>query len=511
MGDAVMPAQVLDARLSAAVVILLEHLPGAALLSDRRGHLLAVNTAARGLPNLPKVLDDRWQLQARGADRPFTLERLLAGERVVDLPCTLDGQHLLVTSEVVPLDAGGDAVLCLLRAADADPAQSLRLLTLGRLAAGVAHEFNNILTTIAGFAELALAELEPRHPVFAHLQTIRGASERLTHLTRQLLSHVRSPAPAPRLVRVEDLMDGLDVLARRTLGEDVELLHTYDTQGAEVRVDVPQLEQVVLLLLAHVREVLPHGGQVTLSTRTQVLADPRTATDTRPPLAAGTYTVLELADTTPRDLLGRTRNRLLRPWLERETARSSLAMATARTLLQQNAGHLETGDGLADGTLFCMWLPAEARKQESVPSTPLNHSDWHGEATVLLVEDESSVRRFVADILKLKGYTVLEAGNGAEALTIQAAFVGRIDILLTDVAMPVMDGCDLVHRIRPLRPDMRVIYMSGYAYDVVTQEGMLGAHDAFLAKPFTMRTLLEAMRQAPDADASGRRNLRADR
>jgi two-component system cell cycle sensor histidine kinase/response regulator CckA len=485
---------------------LLDHVAGAALLCDRMGRVLAANRTARSLPHLPGVLDDRGPLQStqdrKHGEGSLCIERVLAGERLRDLPVEWDSQRLLLTTDLVPLDQGGDAILCVLRAeTDTDDAvHSLRLATLGRLAAGVAHEFNNILTTIAGFSELAVAELDARHPVQAHLATIRGGADRLALLTRQLLTHVRAPVPVPKIVRINEVLEGLDVLVRRSLGEDIELVYRHDPLGAEVRVDVPQFEQVVLLLLAQVRESMPHGGQLTVRSQSVVLDvahQGRTGT-----LAPGSYATLELVDTTPRDLLTRARHRFLRPlWSDRD-ARPSLATATARGLLQQFEGLLSDGEDLQDGVLFRAWLPTVARQPTVVPSTPLNHADWSGEATVLLVEDETSVRRFVADILQLKGYTVLEAGDGAEALRVQADYAGNIDILLTDVAMPVMDGRELVKRIRPVRPDMRVIYMSGYAYDVMAQQGVLDDdHDAFLAKPFTMRTLLEAMRAHVNAAA----------
>ncbi len=492
-------------RPGSALTSLLEHVAGAAFLCDRLGRIVATNRSARSLPHLPTLLDERGPLQASG-DPSFSIERLLAGDRVHALPVEWAGQKLLLTTDLLTIDTGGDAVLCVLRPeGEADDAvQSLKLATLGRLAAGVAHEFNNILTTITGFSELAVAELDARHPVQGHLSTIRGGAERLAHLTRQLLSHVRAPAPLPKVVRLGEVLEGLDVLVRRSLGDDIELASRLDPQGAEVRVDVPQFEQVILLLLAQVRESMPHGGQLTMRTQTVHLDTPmhaRTGT-----LNAGIYATLEMVDTTPRDLIARARQRFMRPlWPERD-AKPSLATATARSILQQFEGLLSEGEDLPEGTLFRAWLPAVQRQTAAVPSTPLNHADWAGEATVLLVEDETSVRRFVADILQLKGYTVLEASNGEEALRVQASFMGAIDILLTDVAMPVMDGRELVKRIRPVRPDMRVIYMSGYAYDVMAQQGVLDDdHDAFLAKPFTMRTLLETMRAHVQASA------RADR
>jgi len=378
------------------------------------------------------------------------------------------------------------------RRSETEIQQAERLESIGRIAGGVAHEFNNVLTTVAGFAELALAELDPAHPAYGYLQTIQSGGVRLGNLTRQLLAHTRTAPSTPREVSLNDVLTGMDSLARRTLREDTQLELVLEPHQGHVRIDVTQFEQLVLQVLVMMRDALPRGGKVTIATKD---SDVREAGRNGPP--PGTYGVVTLRDDGTREKRGRLLESF-RP--SREVGKADgPQLAATHALVVQLGGHLDVEGEIGRGGIFRIWLPLLGRPVLAVPSSPINHADWRAEGTVLLVEDETAVRRFVADILQLKGYTVLEASNGAEALQVQAAFPGHIDILLTDVAMPVMGGRELTEKLRPQRPDMRVVYMSGYAYEAVTQDGLLDRGEEFLAKPFTMRTLLEALRQPATA------------
>jgi two-component system cell cycle sensor histidine kinase/response regulator CckA len=373
--------------------------------------------------------------------------------------------------------------------------QSRKMEALGRLAGGVAHDFNNVLTVISGYGQLALEGIDstPHERLTMYLQEILSSARRAAGLTGQLLAFSRRQVIQPKVLDLAGLLSNLERLLRRMIGEHVELtLHCGD-EPCLVRADANQLEQVMLNLAANARDAMPLGG--TLDIGCHVLAEPRE----RPGLAA-LGVVVEVRD----NGIGMdetVRGQLFEPFFSsKDKAKGTgLGLSTAYGVVTQADGEIEVESEPGEGTVFRIYFPLATGEVEVLPAP---HEDVPAQMhleMVLLVEDEESVRTLTEMILRRQGYRVLTADCGAAALEIWNTRKDEIDILLTDVIMPQMSGSQLAHRLREMRPDLKVLFMSGYTDDMIAGHGVLAGETQLIQKPFSSRDLGIKLRAVLDA------------
>ena len=365
---------------------------------------------------------------------------------------------------------------------------------VGQLAGGVAHDFNNLLTVILGYSDVLAAKLDPGSLALEELDEIRSAGERAASLTRQLLAFSRQQVLERKVIDVNDLIANIEKMLRRLIGEDIELVTVPDPALRRVFADSGQLEQVIMNLAVNARDAMPRGGKLTLETANVELdqAYARAHATVRP----GSYVMIAVSDTGV-GMNAETLTRIFEPFFTtKERGKGTgLGLATVYGIVKQSGGYVWVYSEAERGTTFKIYLPpAEqgAEVEEATAALP----PVRGSETVLLVEDEESVRTLSRTILESYGYSVLEAGSGLEALEMVRERGGSIDLLLTDVVMPSMGGADLVTRLQVLRPGIRVLYMSGYTDDTVVRHAHLKQGRVFLQKPFTPETLVRKVREA---------------
>jgi two-component system cell cycle sensor histidine kinase/response regulator CckA len=371
--------------------------------------------------------------------------------------------------------------------------QSQRMEAVGRLAGGIAHDFNNLLTAIQGYSDLALARL-PEHDDLRHeLEEIRRAADRAAQLTRQLLAFGRRQMLQPKVLDLNTIVSEMESMLRRLIGEDVELVTVLDPTLGTVRADPSQLQQVLMNLVVNARDAMPRGGRLTVETwNTEIKHGTMRE---RVALQHGPYALLSVTDTGD-GMDAEIRERIFEPFFTTKEAGdgSGLGLATVYGIVKQSGGYIWVDSAPGEGTSFRIYLPLDGRPAEEPPErAEPDPAPPRGAETVLLAEDEDSVRTMVRRVLEEQGYTVLAAASGKEALDLASSHNGVIDLVLTDVVMPGMDGGELVQAVRRLRPDVGSICMSGYAEGSVRPE-MLG-ETTFLQKPFSPSALTRIVRQ----------------
>jgi two-component system cell cycle sensor histidine kinase/response regulator CckA len=390
-----------------------------------------------------------------------------------------------------------------LETARAQLAQSQKMEAIGRLASGVAHDFNNLLGIINGFGEMARRALAEDHPVQRRLDTMLKAAEKGAGLTRQLLAFSRRQTLAPRSVQLGTVVAGFEGMLRRIIGEDVRFSTQLAPNLEPVRVDPGQVEQVLLNLVVNARDAMPQGGALTIETAPQEVASAshweRAGT---PP---GRYVRLTVRDT-GHGMDETTLARIFEPFFTTKPPGqgTGLGLATVYGIVTQSGGHVHVESHPRQGTCFDVLFPVETEgpRPGAPPATQaLSGATLRGSETVLVVEDDETLREIIAEALDTYGYRVLAAANGVEALAVASTFVSRIDLLLTDVVMPQMNGKELADRLSQTHPNMRVLFMSGYADDAIERYEVSGDGIAFLQKPFTAEILARQMRGLLDVVA----------
>ncbi|MBS7538674.1 cell cycle histidine kinase CckA [Ancylobacter lacus] len=397
------------------------------------------------------------------------------------------------------------------RALEAQFAQSQKMQAIGQLAGGVAHDFNNVLTAIIGYSDLLLANGRQTDPSFHDIMQIKQNANRAAALVGQLLAFSRRQTLRPQVLNLGDVMSELSMLLRRLLGERVKLEVKEGRDLWPVEADLSQLEQVIVNLAVNARDAMPDGGTLTIRTANVTAAD--AAAYAEAGLAAADHVLIEVADTgtgIPPDIL----DKIFEPFFStKEVGKGTgLGLSTVYGIVQQTGGTLQVESRAASaagptGTTFRVFLPRHVPKPEKAgkaaepaAETPARPTDLTGRGTLLLVEDEESVRAFAARALASRGYQVLEAGSGLEALDVLAEHGGTVDLVLSDVVMPEMDGPSLLKALRTSYPDIKVIFMSGYAEEAFARNLPEGAAFGFLPKPFSLKQLIEAVKQALGRD-----------
>ncbi len=369
-----------------------------------------------------------------------------------------------------------------------------KLDAIGALAGGVAHEFNNLLAVVVGYSELLLRRTPDEATLRAHVEQIRRAADRGAQLTRQILAFGRKQVLSPREVELGELVGSVVALLRRLIGEGIELLLSTPPELWTVTADAGQLEDVLVNLALNARDAMPTGGRLEVSLGNLELAavDPRRPAE----LPAGAYVMLAVRDTGC-GMSPETQSRIFEPFFTTKEVGegTGLGLSTVYGVVKQSGGHIEVESALGAGTTFRIYLPRGKGPGKATPVPGATAVPAHREATILLVEDEDLVRSLVREVLHLNGYTLLEADNAANALRVGEGHQGRIDLLLTDVVMPGISGPQLARQLAGSRPELKVLYMSGYTDDAVIGYGVGVAETAFLRKPFTPTALAEKVRE----------------
>ena len=375
--------------------------------------------------------------------------------------------------------------------------QAQKMEAVGRLAGGVAHDFNNLLTVITGYSDLLLASRDLKESQRTALQEIRRSAERGGALTNQLLAFSRRQPMQTRVVRVNELVVQIEELLRRLIGEDIDVITIPAADPDVVVADPGRLEQVIMNLAVNARDAMPNGGKLHIETGTAQLNQdfPSKQLGVKP----GRYVTIAVTDTgTGMD--AETQSHLFEPFFTTKgTSRGTgLGLATAYGIIRQSGGAIGFSSRLGSGTTACIYLPLAADHVEPAAGGSVPEGRLTGAETILLVEDEARVRKLIADVLAARGYHVLEATRGGEALRLCRLNKGKIDLAVVDVVMPEMSGPDLVREMSPLEPQMRVLYISGYTEEAMVHHGIEQSGAAFLQKPFLPDVLARKVREVLD-------------
>jgi two-component system, cell cycle sensor histidine kinase and response regulator CckA len=378
---------------------------------------------------------------------------------------------------------------------------SQKMEAIGSLAGGVAHDFNNLLSIILGYLSIALEELGPAEHLRPELEEIEGAAKRAAELTRQLLAFSRRQVLEPRSLDLNELIQGLQKLLRRLVGESIEITTQLTSPLGSVMMDPGQFEQAIVNIAANARDAMPTGGQILIETANVELDAAYAAMHEG--VAPGPFVLVAVSDTGA-GMTAATRARIFEPFFTtKELGKGTgLGLATVFGIVKQHGGHVWVYSEVGHGTTFKLYFPRTDRPPESARFVESAIGARPGGfETILLVEDDDGVRGLVKTILRREGYNVLEASSPGEALITCEQFQAKIHLLLTDVIMPKMSGRVLAERLAVLKPGMRVLYMSGYTDDAIVHHGVLDAGVAFLQKPITPNALSRKVRQVLDGAA----------
>jgi PAS domain S-box-containing protein len=379
-------------------------------------------------------------------------------------------------------------------------AQAQKLEAVGRLAGGVAHDFNNALGVICGYCELLQLTLAADDSRYRQVDEIGKAAKRAASMTRQLLAFSRKQLIHPTVLDLNLVVTDMEKMLGRLIGEDVVLTMVRDPKLKNVRADRGQMEQVLMNLAVNARDAMPRGGRLLIETENIELDDAyaRQHPDTKP----GSYVVLGVSDTGS-GMDKETQSHIFEPFFTtKEVGRGTgLGLSTVYGIVKQSGGYVSVYSELGKGTTIRIFLPQVEAPAESGQRIRVWRKPLQGTETILLVEDEESLRDLTQECLQKSGYVVLEARDGRTALQMAKQHAGTIHLLLTDLVMPGMSGRELAEDILPSRPEMKILYMSGYTNDLVTQHGILDPGTTLLEKPFALDSLLSKVRQVLDGKA----------
>jgi CheY-like chemotaxis protein/two-component sensor histidine kinase len=360
--------------------------------------------------------------------------------------------------------------------------QSQKMEAIGRLAGGIAHDFNNLMTIIKGYSQLSLLDLKENDPLRENIHEIQTATERATNLTRQLLAFSRRQILEPKVLDLNSLLKDLDKMLRRIIGEDIDMTLLLANDLWKVKIDPGQLEQVILNLAVNAKDAMPTGGKLSIETVN----------------VPGRYVMLSITDTgvgMPQEV----KEKIFEPFFTTKNIGTGLGLSTVHGIVHQSGGNIWVYSEPGHGTTFKIYLPKVEEELDTLQKREETDSSPRGSETVLLVEDDQSVRSLAYRLLHQQGYTILEAANGEEALRVVQEHAGeKIHLLFTDVVMPYMNGKELADQLKLLRPDIKVLYTSGYTDNTIVHFGVLNQNISILQKPFSPKSLSQKVREVLD-------------
>lgn len=415
----------------------------------------------------------------------------------------------LFVSPVRDAEAAGEVALVYAidttaqRALELQFAQSQKMQAVGQLAGGVAHDFNNVLTAIIGYSDLLLAAHRPTDPAFQDIMNIKQSANRAAGLVRQLLAFSRRQTLQPEVLQLTEAVSDLTVMLRRLLGEKIELDVSHGRDLWLVKADLVQLEQVVVNLAVNARDAMPDGGK--LSVRTANVTAQESAEMDYPAMPAADYVMIEVGDTGT-GMTMEVMEKIFEPFFStKEVGKGTgLGLSTVYGIVKQTGGFIFPESELGKGTVFRIFLPryVPSAAEQGVKKVEVKaaSADTTGSGTILLVEDEDAVRAFASRALTSRGYTVLEASTGAMALEVLEEHDGEIDLVVSDVVMPEMDGPTLLKELRKQMPDVKIIFMSGYAEEAFRKNLETDARFTFLQKPFNLKDLAATVKRVIDGE-----------
>lgn len=487
---------------------ILENIGDAIFIADPEGRYVYVNPRAceltgYGVEELlrlrvtdtypPERRDEAaGHVSAVAAGRPIVLERPLLRK---------DGRIVVVEANARPLSAG--QMLATVRDVterrelEQKLLQAQKMEAVGRLAGGVAHDFNNMLTAIFGYTDLMSEDLPPDSPMRQDIAEVRKAAQRASGLTRQLLAFSRQQVLEPVVLNANDLIQDFEKMLGRMIGEDVQLRLALASDLGNVRADPGQIQQVLMNLVVNARDAMPTGGHLVIETANADLAEQYV--ELHQPVVPGRYVMLAVTDTGI-GMSADIKTRIFEPFFttKEKGKGTGLGLSTVYGIVKQSGGYVWVYSEPGRGTTFKIYMPRVDAPAQA-PSAPREATALTGTETILIAEDDEILRRLTKGLLEKAGYRVLEAENAALALAAARAHQGTIHLLLADVVMPGGSGRDLARQLAEFRPNIKVLYVSGYTDDAIVHHGMLEPGLNFLPKPFTPAALARRVREVLDA------------
>jgi two-component system, cell cycle sensor histidine kinase and response regulator CckA len=379
--------------------------------------------------------------------------------------------------------------------------QSQKMEAVGRLAGGIAHDFNNLLMVVCGYTEVLLDQIAAGHPLHAKIESIQQASDRASALTRQLLAFSRKQLLELKVIDVNAIVADMERLLRPLIGEDIELTTNLTPNIGCTRADAGQLEQVIMNLVVNAKDAMINGGgQICIRTASVTLDESYRPENTF--IKHGPYIMISVSDN-GHGMDRETQARIFEPFFttKEKGKGTGLGLSTVYGIIKQSGGYVFVQSELGRGTTFTMYFPRVNEPSEAIGTVPVSLATVGGSETILLVEDEESVRQLVRETLQARGYRVLEAANGNDALALAAAHTENIHLVVTDVVMPGLSGHELAQQLIARRPSIKVLYLSGYAEDALSQPLAEGGK-TFLQKPFTLQNLSRKVREVLGSPAN---------
>ncbi len=436
---------------------------------------------------------DSLMIWTNPTDRGAFLDQLREERSVRDLESSFRNKSgglttELVSAELIELD-GEECVLLSTqdvtekKLLEDQLRQAQKMEAIGRLAGGIAHDFNNLLTTILGYSTFLIEEFAPDHPCYHDIDEIRKAGGRAAALTQQLLAFSRKQVISPQIIDLNSIVSAMNKLLARLIGEDIDLRINLAASLGRVQADAGQIEQVIMNLAVNARDAMPQGGVLTIETSN--IAVDSSYTRLHLGIRPGPYVLLAVSDT-GHGMEAADLNHIFEPFFttKAQGKGTGLGLATVYGIVQQSGGAIWVYSEVGHGTSFKIYLPRTDAPLDDPGPTELTASHASGAETILLVEDETMVRKLVGETLRRAGYTVFEANNGEAALAIYAQ-QPAIDLLISDVVMPQMNGPELAERLLAQQPELKVLFMSGYSDTIITDHGSPTASAPLLQKPFT--------------------------
>jgi two-component system cell cycle sensor histidine kinase/response regulator CckA len=501
----------------------IENLSEGLIISDLDGQLLHWNRAGiemhgfrsldEGLLHLPEF-EKIFELSTPDGDilnfNEWPLPRIIRGEPVRNLELRIrrfntDWERIYIYGGGIVREPGGK-LLAFLTITDITERkileeqfrQSQKMEAVGRLAGGIAHDFNNLLTAITGYSQLTLRRLSAEDPLRSNIEEIKKAGDRAASLTRQLLAFSRKQVLQPKVLDINSVVSDMEKMLHRLLGEDIELRIVLASELGTIKADPGQIEQVIMNLAVNARDAMPDGGKLTIETENVFISEEYVKHPTT--VRSGHYAILAVSD------IGigmdeQMQAHIFDPFFTtKELGKGTgLGLSTVYGIVKQSGGHIEVYSEVGRGTTFKVYFPLVDEGTKEYKRSIESKESPQGTETVLLAEDDEILRRLICMVLKGNGYQVLEAANGSAALLACKSHQEPIHLLLTDVIMPEMNGRQLVDRLTPVRPEMKVLFMSGYTDDAIVHQGVLADGVNFIQKPFPPSALAHKVREVLDA------------